>query len=327
MKNYSRWLVTLLLMIPVCGFSSDRAFERYALVYHEKLMNGEFEQLEKDAESARKEKTTISDGQPLLSAIYGGISGCEFLSCSFPKTLVEWRKKGEILSEWIKKYPESKTAKIGYAVYYVELGWFYRGGGYSNTVSSESFVLFRENLKIAEEMLNKLPSDIKADPGWSYGMLVVGLSQGWVEEEFDRIYGAAVKRNPEYIPFYFLKAAYMEPKWYGSLVQFNKFVDGVVENTAPVLGDQMYARLHWSGSGTNLFRSGRTDWSRMKKGFDEILANYPDGWNVNNYAKFACLAGDKEQLAKLLLQIEVPLRAAWFNDLDFYKRCSEFAKN
>ncbi len=119
----------------------------------------------------------------------------------------------------------------------------------------------------------------------------------------------------------------MEPKWHGSLIKFNSYVDSVVQDTKPVLGNQMYTRLHWSGSGSNLFRSGRTNWKKMKQGFEELMAKYPDSWNINNYAKFSCLAGDTIKLAELLKKIGgYPLTAAWFNNRDFYLNCVEFSR-
>lgn len=291
-------------------------------------MSEQFEELEVNASDARKNNSTISDGQPLLAAIYGGISGCESLSCSFPKTLAEWREKEKILVKWINKYPTSVTAQVGYAGYYIQLGWFHRGGGYSNTVSKESRMLFNENIEKARVLLESHPGKTKKDAGWYLAMLGVALYQGWSEEKFNEIYNEAVKFHSTYIPLYFLKASYMEPKWHGSLLKFNDYVGSVVKNTKPALGNQMYARLHWSGSGKNLFKSGRTDWNKMKQSFEELVAKYPDPWNVNNYAKFACLAEDYSKLSELLAVIgNNTLSAAWYNDSNFYFTCYDFSLN
>ncbi|WP_019677766.1 hypothetical protein [Arsukibacterium perlucidum] len=314
--------ILILSLYSIEVFSSERAFERYAAIYHEKLMLEKFEELENDAIEARDKRTTISDGQPLLAAIYGGVSGCQSLNCNFPKSLAEWQEKELKLKKWIEKYPDSITAQVGHAGYYIQLGWFHRGRGYANTVSKKSWVLFKENLEIAKTLLEGHSEKTKNDAGWNFAMVAIALYQGWPEPKFDELYEKAVSLHPTYIPVYFLKASYMAPKWHGSLEQFNLYVDNVVQNTKPTLGHQMYARLHWSSSGRNLFRSGRTDWNRMKNGFEELIANYPDLRNINNFAKFSCLAGDTQKLSELLGIIgENVLASAWFNNEEFYNSC------
>ena len=53
----------------------------------------------------------------------------------------------------------------------------------------------------------------------------------------------------------------------------------------------------------------------MKAGFDDWVRHYPDSkWNLNNYARFACDAGDKEiflTLRKQLASEKAIDRAAW----------------
>ncbi|MCU7875156.1 MAG: hypothetical protein KZQ91_20665 [Candidatus Thiodiazotropha sp. (ex Lucinoma borealis)] len=323
------YLVTAIVFISISSNSHaiERAFEKYAHIYHEKLMSGNFDELEIDAKNARESKSMISDGQPLLAAIYGGVSGCEFQSCNFPKTLSEWIEKEKKLESWLEEKPDSVTAQVAYASFFIELGWFHHGGGYSNSVSKESWGLFHTNIEKSRGLLLALPEKAKKDAGWLYSMSSIALHQGWPEIEFNKIFSEAISIHPTYIPTYFIKSAYMEPKWYGSHDKFNQYVEEVVALTKPFLGNQMYARLHWSSSGSKLFRSGRTDWEKMKLGFEELVAKHPDKWNLNNYAKFSCLAGDVNKLKKLVHLIDgKPLKSAWFNSLEFYNRCEAFSK-
>lgn len=41
----------------------------------------------------------------------------------------------------------------------------------------------------------------------------------------------------------------------------------------------------------------------METGFDDVVRAYPDYWNLNNYAKFACLADDKPKTKELTTRI------------------------
>lgn len=327
LKRIGLCLSICLVALSSYSHAIDRAFERYSYIYHEKLMDEKYDELEQDARNARNSQDTISDGQPLLATIYGGTAGCLSLSCNYPRTLGEWTEKEKKLKSWLDQYPSSITAQISYAAFFIELGWFHRGGGYSHTVPRESWVLFKENIQKARGILEALPERTKKDAGWSFAMLGVALMQGWPEDQFNQLFYSAISQHPAYVPIYFKKSSYMEPKWYGSHEKFNKYVDEVVLLTKPFLGNQMYARLHWSSSNSKLFRSGRTDWRKMKLGFEELIEKYPDQWNINNYAKFSCLAGDREKLRELLVVIGgKPLKKAWYNSLEYFHRCSAYSR-
>ena len=41
-------------------------------------------------------------------------------------------------------------------------------------------------------------------------------------------------------------------------------------------------------------------WSKMKAGFEDLIARYPTPWNINGYASLACQANDKGAFIKLL---------------------------
>ena len=88
------------------------------------------------------------------------------------------------------------------------------------------------------------------------------------------------------------------------------------------MGEILYARLNWSVSTNDMFRNGQTDWKRMKAGFERMVQDHPDPWNVNNFAKFACVANDWETVKNLTATIgEKPIVMAWFDDLEIYTAC------
>ena len=75
-----------------------------------------------------------------------------------------------------------------------------------------------------------------------------------------------------------------------------------------------------------MFDNGQADWSRMKAGFERMIKDYPDPWNINNYAKFACLAEDWKTVSFLNKQIEQkPLLDAWSRSQKYYDYCIAFA--
>ncbi|MES2316671.1 MAG: hypothetical protein V4631_04185 [Pseudomonadota bacterium] len=90
----------------------------------------------------------------------------------------------------------------------------------------------------------------------------------------------------------------------------------------------MYARLHWSGQSVDMFADGQTDWPRMKAGFMVLMKDYPDSWNRNNYAKFACRAKDwattDEQIKLIGPNV---IQAAWNERYDYCKYWGDMNKH
>jgi len=66
----------------------------------------------------------------------------------------------------------------------------------------------------------------------------------------------------------------------------------------------------------------------MSKGIDDVLAKYPDQWNINNFAFFSCLAEDKAKSREIISKIQGgPISLAWFNDMRFYNACKKWANS
>ena len=306
--------------------SSDRPFEAEAYVVRSKLFAGLIDDLEKQATEAKSKNATLSDGQPKLAAFYSGVASC-ISDCQRFETEAAWKLKYGRISDWLKKYPNSTSAKVAEASYFVGYAWFARGRGYASTVKEDAWPLFRERIETARTKLEALTGADRNDPGWYASMLQVAVAQGWPTEKFETVYAEGAKRFPTYTDLYFVAALYFTPKWGGSQTAFNEFVEQVVANTKSQLGETMYARVNWAYSSRDMFVTRKADWGRMKVGFQRIMRDYPDPWNANNYAKFACMAGDMKTFSELAKQIgEKPLEAAWFGNVQIYRQCQESAQ-
>lgn len=92
----------------------------------------------------------------------------------------------------------------------------------------------------------------------------------------------------------------------------------------------IYARLVWHlvnrnpTAATALFR--RLDWNKVKLGISVVVGDYPDAWNLNNFAFIACLAGDQETAAGLFDRISEPAAEAWL-DVGMFERCRAWARS
>ncbi|PZV16403.1 MAG: hypothetical protein DCF22_05445 [Leptolyngbya sp.] len=57
-----------------------------------------------------------------------------------------------------------------------------------------------------------------------------------------------------------------------------------------------------TGQSAIFSKESKVDWKKISQGFEDIVARYPDAWNLANYARFACLAEDKAKSKALLNQ-------------------------
>jgi len=317
--------------LALAQFDSPRPFQRVSDEYLALLMKGSYDELERAASNARKSGATISDGQSVLAALYGGTAGCVMSGCENRLTDDLWKVRGQKLADWRKRYPDSVTAKVALGKFPLQYGWFARGGGSSGTVSDEGSALFRERLGKAHADLEGLDAAAKHDPGWFEAMLSVARLEGWPKARFDALYEEAVREHPLYLQIHFEGATYYSPQWHGSWPELRSFVERAVGHTRDQLGETLYARLNWGPSTTQMFIEGQVDWPRMRSGFERMMRDYSDPWNTNNYAKFACQAQDWPTVSKLMVLIDgKPLAEAWFRDLQTYESCrmqADQAKN
>jgi hypothetical protein len=246
------------------------------------------------------------------------------------KVEAQWVEHERKLNVWKEQFPDSATPYLLLAQLYRNRGFGKRGGGLAWTVGSEQWETFRKLLAKARESLQSSPKT-KLDPHWYSIMLdVAGLQSD------DKLFYATLeelsKNAPNYHWAWFTAVNFLQPKWGGSYEAVEKLVgSAVAANQAGNLdGKAMYARIYWSLSAdmgkANLFLNSRVSWPKMNEGFQEMLKQYPDDWNLNNYALFACYAGDAATLSKLLTKIgSKPNEDAWGNST-IYDRCRNRAE-
>lgn len=309
---------------PVLGqFSHPRPSQRAADEFMAMLQERKFEDLERIGVEARTKRTMLTDGQPVLAPFYTGVAGC---SCPTPMVEEMWVMRRQRLEEWSRRMPASATAKLALAIYPVGHAWAARGSGYAHTVSKQAWAVFGERIEAGRKALEALGPEFRRDPGWYSAMLDVGLSQKWPRERFLALFEEAVKAHPGYMPLYFAGSNYLSPEWYGSTAELRGFIEQSAERTRATMGETLYARLNWAHWNQEMFTSGQTDWNRMRAGFERIVADYPDPWNINNFAKFACFAQDWRALGLLLPAIGTrPVMAAWHDSPGYFVRCRDKA--
>ncbi|MFZ6656796.1 hypothetical protein [Undibacterium sp. TJN19] len=241
---------------------------------------------------------TFNDGRPRLSALLG------ILTAAF-EIEPDKEKRLQQIMELKAKYPNSPLGVLAEANYWSSYAWHARGHGYSSSVTPEGWRLFHERMEKAEQVLieNKTAGDVL--PNWYELMLEVKGALGRPEEDRSAIFYEGAKKYKTYLPIYFQMANYIHPLWGGSWKAVDDMVTWSVNNTKDTEGQSLYARIYWSVGQSvvyrdNLFTVSTAKWPKMRAGFEDLMTRLPKSkWNLNNFAMFACHAGDRKTFLSL----------------------------
>lgn len=282
------------------------------------LLSGNFRQLEDDYALHRQRTSRTPGGRWKLQFFYSG------LSRRTPQTEQGWSTYEARLLQWMKEYPRSPAAHIAYSSFLIKRAWNIRGDGYAREVQPQSWRPFEQNIELARDSLQDSKEFASNDPQWYVEMLVVARAQAWRRTELKQLLQEAISKEAYYQETYQTAFEYLLPKWHGSFEEAETFANDAVAITRQCEGNGMYARIYWRVIDSTRefqhdpFGSAKVSWEKMKLGLEDIITRYPNAWNINNYAKFACLAGDKETAKRLVKQIgNNPTPEAWNNQISF----------
>jgi len=256
----------------------------------------------------------FEDGRPKMSVFQDG------LNYAF-KNQSDWSKSKARLEYLKNKFPNEAFVALAESRYWCQYAWNARGSGFASSVTPEGWKLFRERLERAEATLINTKTYSSQIPDWYVEMIIVQSALDRPEEERDKTFIEGTQKFKTFYPIYFTMLNYLSPKWGGSWETVDNLVTWTVEHTQTIEGNSMYARLYWAASGglpqgDQLFKNTRAKWKLMKKGFEDLMRRHPkSNWNLNNFAKFACQAGDKSTFLSLRKQIGANvINAAWSGD-------------
>lgn len=244
----------------------------------------------------------LDDGRPRLSAVMPGYDYAY-------RSERDWNKNLERLNQIKQSYPKAASTSLAEIQYWVSYAWDARGRGYASSVAQDGWKFFRERMEKAESLAISVKPRVSGLPMWYERMIMIQSALNRPAAEKENTFHEGAKKFKLYYPIYFSMLEFVSPKWGGSWESVDQLVSWAVENTKESDGNTMYARLYWFtyGSmpdGAKLFGDTRASWLKMKKGFEDMMARHPRSkWNLNNFAKFACLAGDKRTFLTLRRQI------------------------
>jgi hypothetical protein len=221
-----------------------------------------------------------------------------------------YHKELDILTlQWANEHPKSAFAHALHAESLVRHAWSYRGGGYVNDVPPEAWKDFEAYLRRAADYINAHAEVTLTDSYAHEVLLEIGRGLGFRREQMLAIAEDGLKRNPDDTNLYFEVLGSLLPKWGGSPRMVDDFIKRATEQTRDRFGQGMYTRLYLTAAddqfGHLLFQNSYADWDKMKQGFEDLMARYPDSPSrLNSYAYMACLAKDKDTFLKQFAKIE-----------------------
>ncbi len=219
-------------------FDLHSSFEVATQRIYKLLLANDLNSIEKIANQARDKKERIPGGYWKLDVVYEALTNVYSETKGQEVTDEMWKKRIELLKKWKETLPDSITARVALAEGYINYGWFARGFGYANTISSENAQLLDDRLQMAQKELLEANKLNRKCPRWYREMLFLGMANGWSSQEFEQIFEEAVNFEPNYLQFYLVKSEYLTPKWHGSQEQWQEFVDELPNKLAELKTDE-----------------------------------------------------------------------------------------
>jgi hypothetical protein len=284
------------------------------------FLSGQYRELDDFITTASRSIGDLPDGESTLAGIFDGLDRV-FESGSFDLPALLGRT-----SDWRYAAPRSINPVLAESMIFDMSAWAVRGHGYANTVSPESWQVFAYRVEMARASLDEIQERAKGSPVWYTQALDVGLDQSLTAAELRKIFDSGVAIAPDYGPLYNRMLRILLPRWLGSREDLAGFIETVTDK--PVEPDFMlYARLYWGYSSleedkVSVFDEGLAHWAIVETGFDRLVERYPKSdFILNGYAKFACIANDRDKFLSLRPKLRGRFSSAAWSDAVSLKSC------
>jgi hypothetical protein len=208
-------------------------------------------------------------------------------------------------ADWRRSVKASIEPDLMEVAIFEDWAWSARGHGFANSVSAQTWATFAYRVEMAAAALRETESGASSNPLWYSLSLTVGLDQSLDKEHLQTIFDQGFAKFPNYRPLYSLMLRNLMPRWGGSYEMVDKFINGVYAQTSADHGFERYAELYTvyvglEGDDLDVFRDTPAFWSGMRTGYLGLIRRYPKSDIVlNEFANFACRAGDKDEYRTL----------------------------
>jgi membrane associated rhomboid family serine protease len=274
--------------------------QKIACQAQKQFVAGNYAALEDSITAASRHLADLPDGASTLSAIFDGLDDyCEYGGIAVETLLGK-------TSDWRRAVRPAIGAELAEILVFRNWAWSARGHGTANSVSREAWEIFALRNEMAAAGLEELRPLAVTNPYWYQTALNSGLDMQTTEQEMDRLFEEGANRFPDYLPIYTSRLRSLMPRWGGSMKQIETLVfNAAAQHPGSLEPDERYATLYaiysyLEDDEINLFAAGDANWQRVQDGFAGLRTRYPRSDLVlNQFAKFACMAGDAQRYGSL----------------------------
>ena len=318
------------VLIPATGTAAELKERQAIKTEVGRLLDaGDFAGLEARAAEYRDQQSRTRSGVWKLTVFYSGFHAKARLN---GKDDPRWKVLSDQLRAWQHAYPESPTPVIANAVVMKRYAKALKPVVLLQRASTSNAedAAFVSALMANKAYLEKHKAIAARDPHYYVIWSNLAFALGTGAAEFFDTVDEGMRTHPDYYQLYFAAMDFHAPQLRGDAKAVEAFANMAVERTKAEEGLGLYARVYWYAMsaffGEDMFRRSMVDWTKMSKGIDDVLARYPDQWNINNFALVSCLAGDAAKTASLMGRIEGnPIAQVW-KSTDTYRSCRRMAK-
>jgi len=232
-----------------------------------------YDKLDDLAAKLRSSKERYADGVWKLVCVYEGLVP----SNRAPDE--DWETRLSAIGRWAIARPESITARLAWANVLVAYAWKARGGGEVDTVSKEGWRLFGKRLIEAARVLKDAKALKEQCPLYWRVLMIDALGLQVDKTRFNAIFDEAIKAEPDCEGYYYRRAIYLLPQWYGSKGEWQSDLTKSADKIGGENGDMLYAQVVWNmhqSYDMNPFWEDPQSWMRVNKGFEVIEKRFPD---------------------------------------------------
>jgi Domain of unknown function (DUF4034) len=243
-----------------------------------------------------------------------------------------WARISARLRAWLAAYPKSPTPIVANGIVLKRYAWVQRPRFLLMEISAPSEDRFVSTLKMARNYLEANQELAGQDPHYYVVLSDLASALGEDAGRFYTMIEAGLAKEPEYYPLYFAGLDYFAPVGADGSKRsvfrnLAAYANTMVERTAQAEGSSIYARLYWhatqAGYGDQLVGPSGFSWDRVAKGIDDVLAKYPDRWNAENFARLACLSGDRAKARALIAKVTSPPDLKIWRSQAAYEACKQ----
>ena len=267
-----------------------------------------FDELEQRAAELRASKAVFGNGHWKIRRFY------DSLKCADDEPESMWLLHKQIHEDWLAKKPDSITARVAFADFWVSYAWHARGSGWAETVTKKGWRLFGERLGNALKIVDETRAMPEKDPYlWSV-ILSIALGQGWDAQAYNALMTEAHSVEPQFWSYDIVRAYSLLPRWHGRPGDWERHarISSVREGG---VGIETYARImiHLMKYYGNIFNETQASWPSARKGFEVMFTKYPSSEEVVQFAALlAFQAGDRDFAKPLADRIgNAYLKSVW----------------